>query len=203
MRRASKFVAFVTFLLPAAAAAEGPLHRALDAVNLEAPGGAADKYIVGGFKTPEDWQFLMGPKGAQQMSLKLLKADRSGSIGFLCRRDGTRQLAVTFPGLTVDAKDNAELSVAVGAEERLLKMRLAQQQPTGGVALEADGMAVSAILEVMGAAPSYLGTKLRFSLEQGKEIAFDLTRPRNIAATAAVICKGWADAAHRNAALAQ
>lgn len=167
------------------------------AALLAAAGHAAEPpgsdYVVAGFRYAEDWQFVAGPRNGAAQGMKLTKTGADGSIGFICKTDGTRQFGIALRGLGGKPGDTRRVSLAVGTRTATVEMRVGDAPEEGQPAeWRLEGGGVSQILEAMRDAPTGAGQFLSVDAGGDASLSVALPEPRGIAAWAAEACGEWA-----------
>ena len=179
--------ALLGVLLPAA-------PHAQDAQSpLLLPGQREDTWIIQGLKTPDDWQFIMGPKGSPDMALKLIKATPKGTIGFLCRAsDGSRRVGVTFPGLMAEKNAKFPVVFTIAGLSGTLTMTATDKTPSGDITLESDDFHTSQLLSGMAkAAGGEMPGTFTIDASGGHVLTAYVPDPADVSTTAVRICDAW------------
>ena len=82
---------------------------------------AVDGFIISGYATPDDWRFVMGPREAPDMVMRLTKRIDTGAVGFECRRGlGTMEMNIVIPGLHASEAEEQRFDLHVGVRVALL-----------------------------------------------------------------------------------
>lgn len=180
--------ALVAALATAAAVVAAPAASRQPAPPAETLGA----YIVGGYRSPDDWQFLMGPRDSVRMVMRLVRMQPDGGVAFVCRReDGLMSMGVTMRGRRAAPGESAEFMVGVLERRHPLRMEVRAEAPEGEDSVyEAEGQAVADILAALGTIPEGRTGALLFELD-GRTLRFPAPEPRALAMTAALVCDGW------------
>lgn len=182
---------------PPAASAE-PGRAALEAgEQLSIPPGPQDgmgAYVVAGFRSNDDWQFVMGPRESLRMGLRLVRLTEEGGAAFQCQREGGGMtMGLSIRGYRAERGRKLDMLVGVGESRHPLPMEARAETPEGeDTVFEATGQAVADILSAMGMADPNQWVELTFQAERGRLARLAVPDPRAISKAAAMVCDGWA-----------
>lgn len=156
---------------------------------------AVDGFIISGYLTPDDWRFIMGPREAPDMVMRLTKRTDSGAVGFECRRGlGTMEMNVVLPGVHAPEGTEQKFDLHVGHEGGTSVLKALASKDTD-TPFSLSGLAVSDILGAMGNVSE--NQDVTFDVfTDGKSVSFALPSPHNTAKVASVVCASWAEMAH-------
>ena len=193
------WAAFALALGAAAARAEDAPPPPPPPPGRPAAGGAAAEppagsdYVFAGFRDGLDWQFVLGPTGAPDKVMKLIRGGPQGTLGFECRSDGSQTVAVALAGLSGHGGDPHRFAVSVNGVSHALDM-VASATPADGTAavFEAHGRAIPALLAAMANIGERIPGTISFDDGSGHVLSLEAPKPRDIASAAGTVCLGWA-----------
>lgn len=181
----------------AAPAAEPGREALSSGEQLNLPPGPQDgmgAYVVAGFRSNDDWQFVMGPKESPKMALRLVRLTDEGGAAFHCQReDGAMTMGLSIRGHRAERGRKLDMMVGIGEARHPLPMEVRAETPEGeDTVFEASGQAVADILSTMGLVSADKWVELTFQAEAGKRARIAVPDPRAISRAAAMVCDGWA-----------
>lgn len=180
------------FLALGLSSAFAPIANAQQAAGgLKLPGAREDTYIMQGFHTPDDWQFVLGPKNAPSVSMKLVKATTKGSIGFLCKQaDGVRVLGVTFVGLKEVPGTVLPVTFTLAGASGTVPMTATASQ-SSDTTFTVDDDHATTLLQVMSQASGPTTGTLTLDDSKGHSMQVPVPDPVDISLAAEKVCNGW------------
>lgn len=149
------------------------------------------KFMVAGFVSPNEWQFIYGPENAPQEQLTLFKRGSNGTITFKCINDGSEELVLEIAGVAGPVGQVIPVSWSIAGNTSPQPMTvIANPKGRTESILVVKGDPVVGMLATMSRVePEF---KLDVTASVGTRVLkVGLPTPRSEARVAATMCAQW------------